>query len=93
MRTFDDLTNELIGVRGTPEREAFERRLHYLRRRDRYFTFVLDWMRHIPLVGMVMFVWWSSLVDEGLDGAVDAMCFSFLNDVNPTARWHSWYRK
>ena len=93
MMTLEQLTDQTIGVRGTPQREEFERRLSLLRRRHAYFEAVFGWMRRIPLIGIVLYVWWSSLVDEGLDGAIDAMCFSFLHDTNPTARWHSWYRK
>jgi hypothetical protein len=68
----------------------YDRQLSILRRRSQYFEAVTRWMRRIPLVGRIVYFWWYAYLDEGLDGAVDMLCFHFLDDVNPTARWHKW---
>jgi hypothetical protein len=90
MLALDDWTDRVVGPHGTPERREYERRLSILHRRAWYFEAVTRWMRRIPLVGRVVYFWWYAYLDEGLDGAVDMLCFHFLDDVNPTTRWHKW---
>jgi len=90
---FDELTDRIAGPVGTPSRALFDARVAVLKRKEARARRLTEWMRSIPLVGEVVFVWWYSLLNEGLDGAVDSLCFSYLDDANPTARWHKWYTK
>lgn len=92
LETLESVTDRLFPP-GTIQRAQFVDDMRLIRRRREYFEKTTGWMRRIPFVGDYVWVWWSTLADEGLDGAVDAMCFAFLDDANPTARWHRWYRQ
>ena len=53
------------------------------------------WTRHIPLVGQLVWVFWSNIVGMGVRDTViprwGALTFCFLNDgVKPTL-WHTIY--
>jgi len=94
----DEFTDKTIGKRGTPRRSYFERHMNIARRTDRYLNFVFGWLKRIPILGELAFVWWTSLLAhrmEGyvaidLDNAIDALIFSFLNDGMRPSLWHTW---
>ena len=76
----------------TPEQEEqCERDMRRYRRIQR----LTSWMKRIPIVGSVVYVFWSNTIDEGLLETVKprwgAMTFSFLNDGMHPTLWHTLY--
>lgn len=75
----------------TPEKEAALAKARKRRERSERLT---GWMNHIPVVGRLVYVFWYSLLDDGLIETCKprwgALTFSFLNDgMRPTV-WHTW---
>lgn len=97
----EDFTTEMFGPRGTPKREELERSMSISRRTDRFLEYAFGWTRRIPLVGRVVWVFWSTLFSHDMEHYVwmrpsevlhpwGALGFSFLNDGMKPSLWHVW---
>ena len=68
--------------------------LDHLERRDRIATRLTSWMRHIPVIGRLVYCFWYTLLYEGpyqtLKPRWGALTFSFLNDGMKPTLWHTW---
>lgn len=53
-----------------------------------------EWMRRIPVVGQLVYVFWYSVLGEGYKSTLQprwgAITFSFLNDGMKPTLWHAW---
>jgi len=52
------------------------------------------WMRRVPVVGSLMWVFWGSLLNEGPYQTIKprwgVLTFTFLNDGMKPSIWHTW---
>lgn len=53
-----------------------------------------EWMRRIPVVGQLVYVFWYSVLGESYKSTLQprwgAITFSFLNDGMKPTLWHTW---
>lgn len=77
------------------ELPGFKDEYERIKRRHYRAQLVFGWTRRIPLVGSLVWVFWSCLVTEGLRSTAKprwgALTFSFLNDGMKPTPWHTVY--
>lgn len=66
---------------GTQKRIDFDKAIISLRRKEDRLERLLSWMRHIPIVGYLTYVFWWSLLDGEGWGVTDMVCFHYLSDA------------
>jgi hypothetical protein len=72
----------------------FKREWARYKRRIKVADSLTKWMRHIPIVGRLVYIFWSTLIEEGpketLKPRWGALTFFFLNDGMKPTLWHTW---
>lgn len=72
----------------------FKAEMARLKRRSDLALRLTSWMRHIPVVGSLVFTFWFSIIEEGVVQTCKprwgALTFAFLNDGMGATVWHTW---
>ena len=67
----------------------YARWIHY---RGRVADRLTRWMLRIPIIGQLVAVFWSAVLDGDGPLPFDALAFSFCNDWFSPTLWHTWYQ-
>lgn len=86
---------------GSAKRRDLDRHLDISRRTDHYLMAAFGWTQRIPIVGRLVYCFWTSLFEHDMEHYVSirprevlhpygAIGFAFLNDGMRPSLWHTW---